>query len=115
MALDTKNIAAGAVTATQIKAAYEPLNSKTDEYEYCVRDFLKGLLAIAGIEDEPTFTRSVIVNSQEELQLVIQSAQYLDSEYITRKILTLLGDGDMAEDVLERLAADELSRGGSIE
>ena len=115
MALDTKNIASGAVTATQIKAAYEPLNSKTDEYEYCVRDFLKGLLAIAGIDDTPTFTRSVIVNSQEEIQLVVQAAQYLDEEYITRKVLTLLGDGDMAEDVLKRISANELERGGNIE
>lgn len=113
MSLDTKNIANGAVTATQIKAAYEPLNSKTDQFEYCVREFLKGLLAIAGIEDEPTFSRSVIVNAQEEVQLVIQSAQYLDSEYITRKILTLLGDGDVADDVLKRIDANELDMGGN--
>lgn len=110
MALDTKNIASGAVTATQIKAAYEPLNSKTDQYEYCVRDFLKGILKLAGIDDEPLFTRSVIVNSQEEVQLVIQSAPYLTEDYVTRKILTLLGDGDLAEDVLKQMEADELDR-----
>ena len=110
MALDTKNIADGAVTATQIRAAYEPLNSKTDQYEYCVREFIKGILEIAGIEDEPVFTRSIIVNSQEEIQLVLQSAQYLDEDYGTRKILTLLGDGDLAEQVLENKAADALSR-----
>lgn len=108
MALDTKNIANGAVTATQIKAAYEPLNSKVDQYEYCVREFLKGLLAIIGIEDTPTFSRSVIVNSQEEMQLVIQGAQYLPEDYITKKILTLLGDGDMAEDVLKEMSSNEL-------
>lgn len=113
MALDTQNIASGAVTATQIKAAYEPLNSKTDEYEYCVRQFLEGLLAIVGIQDEPTFTRSVLVNSQEEIQTISQVTQYLDDEYITRKVLTLLGDGDLAEDVLKRLTADELVRGGN--
>lgn len=110
MALDTKNIAGGAATATQIKAAYEPLNSKTDQYEYCVREFLKGILAIAGIEDEPTFSRSVIVNSSEEMQLVIQSAQFLPEEYITQKILTLLGDGDLTQEVLKQMAADELAR-----
>ena len=33
MALDTEQIAAGNVTATQIEAAYEPLNEKTDELE----------------------------------------------------------------------------------
>ena len=113
MALDVKNIASGAVTATQIKAAYEPINSKTDEYEYCVRDFLKGLLAVAGLEDDPTFSRSAIANAQEDLQLVIQSAQYLDDEYVTRKVLTLLGDGDLAEQVLANMAANELDRGGN--
>lgn len=110
MALDTKNIADGAITATQIRAAYEPLNSKTDQYEYCIREFLNGLMKIAGIEDDPTFTRSVIVNSQEEIQLVLQSAQYLPDDYITTKILTLLGDGDLADDIVAQNNADELKR-----
>lgn len=112
MALDTKNIASGATTATQIKAAYEPLNAKADQYEYCVRKFLDGILEVAGIEDEPTFTRSIIVNNQEELQLVIQAAQFLDQEYVTRKVLTLLGDGDQAEEILARMSAQELQMGG---
>ena len=108
MALDTKNIANGATTATQIKAAYEPLNSKADQYEYCIRDFLDGILQIAGIEDEPTFTRSQIVNNQEEMALVIQAAQFLQQDYITRKILTLLGDGDKADEIIDQIHADEL-------
>ena len=107
MALDTKNIVGGATTATQIKAAYEPLNSKTDQYEYCVREFIDNILAIAGIEDEPTFTRSIIVNNQEELQLVIQAAQFLDQEYVTKKVLNLLGDGDQAEEILQRMIEQE--------
>jgi hypothetical protein len=110
MALDVKAIEGGAVTATQIKAAYEPLNSKADQYEYCIRDFLQKLCEIAGIEDKPTFTRSVIVNNQEEMQLVIQAAQFLPQDYTTRKILELLGDGDKADDILEQMAADELAR-----
>ena len=110
MALDVKAIEGGAVTATQIKAAYEPLNAKTDQYEYCVRDFLKRLLAVAGIEDTPTFTRSIIVNNQEEMQLIVQAAQFLDQEYVTRKILELLGDGDKADEILDKMAADELER-----
>lgn len=110
MALDTKNIADGAITATQIKAAYEPLNSKVDQYEYCVRDFLSGILKLIGIEDTPSFTRSQIVNNQEEIQLVVSSASYLGDEYVTRKILTLLGDGDMADDIIKKAQADELKR-----
>lgn len=115
MALDTKNIADGATTATQIKAAYEPLNNKTDAYEYLVIDFLKDILALADIDDEPTFTRSVIVNTQEEIQTVLQAASVLDDEYITRKVLTLLGDGDMADEIIDRVNADELNRGGVTE
>jgi hypothetical protein len=114
MALDTKTIANGAVTATQIRAAYEPLNSKVDQYEYCVREFIKGILELAEIEDEPAFTRSVIVNSQEEIQLVLQSAEYLQEDYVTKKILTLLGDGDMADKMISEMDADELDRGGMI-
>ena len=109
MALDTKNIANGATTATQIKAAYEPLNSKVDQYEYCVRGFIKSLLAIIGIDDQPSFTRSIIVNTQEEAQLVMQASSFLDEEYVTRKILTLLGDGDMADEILRRRDSSELS------
>ena len=110
MALDTKNIAAGAVTATQIRASYEPLNSKTDEFEYCVREFLSGILEIAGIEDEPTFTRSIIVNRAEEVQLILQSAQFLNQEYVTEKLLTILGDKDRAEEMIQQMQQDEMDR-----
>lgn len=110
MALNTEAIAGGAITATQIKAAYEPLNVKTDQYEYCVEDFIQGILTIVGIEDTPTFTRSRIVNVTEEVQVVLASAQYTDSEYVTRKVLTLLGDGDMVDDVLGRMDMEDFDR-----
>lgn len=110
MALDTKQIVGGASTATQIKAAYEPLNNKADQFEYCVIDFLQGILAVAGIEDNPTFTRSTIINTQEEIQSVIQAGEYLDGDYVTRKVLTLLGDGDLADEILERIDAEGIKR-----
>lgn len=103
MALDTKNIANGAVTATQIQAAYEPLNEKVDQFEYCVLDFLYGILEIAGIDEDPSFTRSMIVNASEEIQNVIQAGDYLSREYKVKKILTLLGDGDKYDEVMQQL------------
>lgn len=106
MALDTKQIVGGAATATQIKASYEPLNNKCDQFEYCVHDFIDGILTVAGIEDEPTFTRSTIVNTQEEITSVIQAATALPEEYVTEKILTLLGDGDRAQELIEQMAID---------
>lgn len=99
MALDTREIAGGAVTATQIQAEYEPLNNKVDMYEYQVLEFLKGILAIVGIEDDPTFTRSQIVNKAEDLGLLIQSAQFLSQDYVTEKILTMFGDADRIEEI----------------
>lgn len=110
MALDIENIASGAATATEIKAAYEPLNIKCDDFEYCVIEFIQGILAVAGIEDEPTFTRSMLINVNEGVQTVLQAAEYLDPDYVTEKILTILGDGDKAAEMLKKMSADSLSR-----
>ena len=106
MALDVQNIAGGAVTATQIKAAYEPMNEKADQYEDCVREFIQGILRLAGIEDRPTFTRSILVNAQEEVMTVVSAAPFLSEDYVTRKIITLLGDGDKADEVLNEITSD---------
>lgn len=110
MALNTEAISDGAITATQIRAAYEPLNSKTDQFEYCVIEFIQGLLSVAGIEDDPTFTRSTIINAKEELEMLLQGAQYLPEDYVTQKILTLLGDGDKADKILKQIEADDMER-----
>lgn len=116
MALDTKNLADGAVTATQIKAAYEPLNSKADDFEYCVLEFLKDILKLAGIEnDKATFTRSAIINKQEELQILTAVSPFLSPEYVTKKILTLLGDADAIDEVLNAVESNELERFGTIQ
>lgn len=112
MALDTKNLASGAVTATQIKAAYEPMNEKADEYEYCIIDFIERILALAGINDVPSFTRSMVVNEAENIQVVLQGAQYLSQDYVTEKILTLLGDGDKTEEILKEIDIEDINRFG---
>ena len=112
MALNIDEIKGGAVTATQIEAAYEPLNSKADMYEYQIIKFIKGILAVAGIDDDPSFTRSKLVNVNESVGTVLQASEVLDDEYVTEKILNLLGDGDMVEEILERMEADELEMGG---
>ena len=110
MALRVESISAGSVTATQIVAAYEPINQKTDQFEYQVTEFINGILALAGIEDEPTYTRSQMSNQSELLEMVMQAAEYLDDEYVTTKILTLLGDADKAKEVLQRKDAEAADR-----
>ena len=110
MALDTEQIAAGNVTATQIEAAYEPLNEKTDEFELCLHEFINGILAVAGIEDTATFKRSQIVNRSEETTMILQAAEYLDDETILRKLPFLTEDE--VEGVLQRKDAEEVDRYG---
>lgn len=110
MIMNPEDIASGATTATQIRAAYERQNVKADQFEYCIHDFLDGLLAVAGKEDEATFTRSTIVNVQEEVQTVVMAASYLTDEYVTRKVLTLLGDGDQADEILQSIDANDSER-----
>lgn len=110
MALDTKAIAGGAMTATQILAAYEPLNSKCDQFEFNVLDFVQRILALAGIDDECTFVRSKIVNVTDEISAVLQAAEYLDSGYITKRILSLFGDADKYEEVMANLIAEDAAR-----
>ena len=112
MALNVDEIKGGAVTATQIEAAYEPLNSKADMYEYQVIKFIKGILEVAGIDDDPSFTRSRLVNVNESISSVLQAGEYLDGQYMTEKILNILGDGDKTEEILSRMESDELERGG---
>lgn len=110
-AIDTEAIAGGAATATQIKAAYEPMEIKSSEFEGCVLDFLYGLLKVAGIEGEkPSFTRTRIVNTQEEVTTVLAASSLLGDDYSIRKVLTLLGDGDKADEIIEKRSADEMER-----
>ena len=110
MALDVKNITGGSATATQIRASYDPMNNKTDMYEYCVMDFIDGLFYLVGIESEASFTRSILVNAQESIQVILQSAEYLPRDYVTKKIVEILGDGDKYEEILKQLSEEEADR-----
>ena len=115
MLMNPEDVRGGAVTATQIRAAYERQNVRADELEYRVIEFLQGILSLAGIEDEhPTFTRSTIVNQSEEIQSLVQAAPYLGQEYVTKRILTILGDGDKANEVLQQVDAESAERLGSL-
>lgn len=110
MAMDYKNVASGSVVTAQIDAAFANLDLKADDYEFNVIDFLQGVLTVLGIEDDPTFTRNKIVNANEQIGTLLQAREYLDSEYLTKKILELLGDGDLADEILKRLDAEDMDR-----
>lgn len=110
MAMDTYNLASGSVTATQIIASYEPLRQKLDLQEDEVSDFIARLLTVAGVDDEATYKRSLIINKGEEIDNYLKGAEYLDDIYITESIMTILGDKDQIKTVLDRKAEQDTQR-----
>lgn len=108
MALDTDRISAGNITATAIRAAYENLTLKCDAFEMLVTDVIKGLLELLGIDDDPTYKRSMIINMQEDTQMILSAAQYLDDETILKHLPFL--SPDEIKDVMKRKTEEEAER-----
>ena len=108
MAIDVDKISAGNITATQIEASYENLNLKCDAFEFCVAEFIAGLLALIGIDDIPTFKRSKIINMLEDTQMVLSAAQFLDDETILKHLPFL--SPDEIETVLKGITREEAGR-----
>lgn len=106
--LDVTKLQGGQKTATEITAAYQPMDNKVDQFEYCVIDFLQALFKIVGIEDDPSFTRSKVTNQLEQTQMVLLAANYLDDETILNK-LPWLTQEEVAE-ILKRKAAEDIVR-----
>lgn len=106
--LDVTKLQGGQKTATEINAAYQPMDNKVDQFEYCVIDFLQALFKIVGIEDEPSFTRSKVTNQLEQTQMVLLAANYLDDETILNKLQWLTQE-EVAE-ILKRKAAEDIER-----
>ncbi len=113
MALDTDKISAGNVTATAINAAYENLDLKTDRFEMCVSDFIDHLLKLIGVEDSPTFKRTKVTNMSEETQMVLQSANYLDTETVLKHLPFL--SPDEIEDIMAAKQQEEMDRFGLMQ
>ena len=110
MCLDVNSLSASSKTATEIRAAYQPLDSKCDMYEYCIISFVQKILELAGIDDTVTFTRSKIVNKSEEINTLLAAQAYLDDETLVEQICTLLGIGDKVDEILRKRQGEEQSR-----
>lgn len=106
--LDVTKLQGGQKTATEINAAYQSMDNKVDQFEYCVIDFLQALFKIVGIEDEPSFTRSKVTNQLEQTQMVLLAANYLDDETILNKLPWLTQEE--AAEILKRKAAEDIER-----
>jgi len=101
-ALNVEKVTSGNHTATAINAAYQPFDTKADAFEYQVLQFWKQLSAVTGIDGKPTFTRNRVANRQDEVDMILSCAEYLDEETIVRQLCNVLGIADAADEVLAR-------------
>lgn len=85
-AFNVKNISAGAQTATEINASYQPMDEEADDFEYQVIEAIQKLLALIGVADTPTFKRNRIANQSEQVQMIISAASYLDDETVLKNL-----------------------------
>lgn len=108
MALDTEKISGGQITATAINAAYENLELKCDGFEYCVTEAIKGLLALVGLDDSPTYHRRKTTNQPEVTNMVLAAGQYLDDETILKHLPFL--NIDEINDIMKRKDKEEADR-----
>lgn len=112
MGLNIREVVNGASTATQIRAAYEPVNTKSADFEEQVLDFLYGIMEIAGIDDTATFEPIPIVNVTEETNNTLSAygAGVISREYATERVLTLNGDIDRIDEVNAQLDKTDMQR-----
>lgn len=106
--VNVRDLAAGAKTATEIRAAYQPMDDKCGDFEWCIREFLSSLFALTGIEDEPTFKWNRIANQTEETQMVLSAAPYLDDEAVLDKLPWI--SPEEADAILKRRDAEDSAR-----
>lgn len=90
--LNVTSISAAAQTATQIDAAYQPLDENADDFEYQIILFVRQILALMGIDDTPVFKRNRITNQLEQVQMVAMEAPYLDDETVLKKLPNITPD-----------------------
>lgn len=110
-AFDPHSVTASNQSATAVKASYIPLDLKCDiEIEPQVTEFILEILALAGIDDEPTYQRNQIINKLEETQTLIMQAEYMDEEYMVKKLLAINGDIDEYDAMAKRKDAENEER-----
>lgn len=106
-ALDVSQISGGEKTATEIRAAYQPMDENADDFEYEIIECVKKLLALKGVEDAPQFKRNRIANMREEVEIVLEEAQYLDDETVLELLPNITPE--MVKEILAKRDANVLS------
>ena len=111
--VNVEALAASAKTATEIRAAYQPMDDKCGDFEYCLIDAIQNILALAGIDDEPSFKWNRIANQTEETNMVMSAAAVLGDELTLKKLPFLTPEEvedrlrDMGDEAMNRFTAPQ--------
>lgn len=109
--LDVHTIAAGA-TNDHVDAAYQPMDEQAADFERQLSICIKQLLFFIGAEDTPIFNRARISNQKEQVDMVVQEAQWLDEETILQKLPNI--KPEEIEQILSRKDEEGFSRFNAI-
>ena len=99
-------------TNDHLEAAYQPLDENADDFERHCIEFIQQILVIAGIEpDMPIFKRNRISNQKEQVEIVLQEAEYLDTETILSKLPNITPDE--VKEIMKRRDRESMERFGT--
>lgn len=109
-ALDVMSISAAKKTATEINAAYQPLDENADDFEYQIIECVQKILKLIGVEDTPLFKRNRISNQLEQVELLnIEAGMVdLDNETLLNKFPNFTPDE--VQDTLDRIVEEQAKR-----
>lgn len=108
MLMNPSKALSGNMTATAIRLSYQQQDDKCGDFEYCIRDFIAKLFDLIGIEDEPSFSWNRIANQQDETNMVMTAANYLDDETLLNHLPWLTPEE--VQTVLERRGELDMER-----
>ena len=116
--VNVEALSASAKTATEIRAAYQPMDDKCGDFEYFLIDAIQNILALAGIDDEPSFKWNRIANQTEETNMIMTASPVLGDELTIKKLPFLTPEEvedrlkDMGNKAMSRFADKDGDSGG---
>ena len=111
--VNVEALSASAKTATEIRAAYQPMDDKCGDFEYCLIDAIQNILSLAGIDDEPSFHWNRIANQTEETNMVMSASAILGDELTLKKLPFLTPEEveerirDMGDEAMNRFTTPQ--------
>jgi len=112
-AFNPMDITSRQATATEINAAYQPMDEEADDFEYQLIKFVQQILKLQGIDATPTFKRNRISNQTEQVNMIMSQAEVLDTETILELFPNITND--QIPEILARRANENAQRNPVID